>query len=429
MTNESQQFVAKITHALKGAGVISSLQDPLDISDNFGQITKERIKESDIVLIMVDDHFAENTNVKTEMQMALAFSSHNNRPVLFPIILNDNPIPDELKAIMCARCRSDSDSDIQRLSVQLQKALAAKKEISLVSEKKASNSLRKKINNASRVTAIMATIMSAFAAVITLVLENTTLSTVFGSEFTIAIVTTLILVATVMVATTYTSAMKRRKSVEEKEEVEQYSRKLKEAIIPEEPIINLDGKNVEIHYHQKDRDIREQDNKASNPEIDALGRMLINLEDIKEFYTWSQRQAKGSFRLAVAMCIGGFVMMVAAISLPIAFGLNIEMAIIPAIGGAIAELVAGTALFVYRSSLSQLNHYHKALHEDERFLSSVNLLSRFSTVEMQDEMLKEIIRSEIQMNLISIAIKEDEIESKKDEKKEPTVPHKKTNGD
>ena len=42
----------------------------------------------------------------------------------------------------------------------------------------------------------------------------------------------------------------------------------------------------------------------------------------------------------------------------------------PAVGGAITEVIAGTALIVYRNSLSQLNHYHKALHEDERFLSS-----------------------------------------------------------
>lgn len=61
--------------------------------------------------------------------------------------------------------------------------------------------------------------------------------------------------------------------------------------------------------------------------------------------------------------------------------------------------IAGTALVVYRNSLLQLNHYHKALHEDERFLSSVNLLGKFSTVEVQDDMLREIIRSEIQMNL------------------------------
>ncbi len=65
--------------------------------------------------------------------------------------------------------------------------------------------------------------------------------------------------------------------------------------------------------------------------------------------------------------------MIVAILIPIVFRLSFQMSIIPAIGGVITELIAGTALVVYRNSLSQLNHYHKALHEDERFLSSVNL--------------------------------------------------------
>ena len=142
-------------------------------------------------------------------------------------------------------------------------------------------------------------------------------------------------------------------------------------------------------------------------EIDALGRMMINLEDIKEFYTWSQKQAKASFILAVAMCISGFILMIGAIMLPVVFRLSFQMSIIPAIGGVITELIAGTALVVYRNSLSQLNHYHKALHEDERFLSSVNLLGKFSTVEAQDDMLREIIRSEIQMNLAGLKETED----------------------
>lgn len=129
---------------------------------------------------------------------------------------------------------------------------------------------------------------------------------------------------------------------------------------------------------------------------------MINLEDIKEFYTWSQKQAKASFILAVSMCISGFVLMVVAILLPVVFRLSFQMSIIPAIGGVITELIAGTALVVYRNSLSQLNHYHKALHEDERFLSSVNLLGKFSSVEAQDDMLREIIRSEIQMNLAEL---------------------------
>ena len=181
--------------------------------------------------------------------------------------------------------------------------------------------------------------------------------------------------------------MKRRWQEDDEEELESYSRRLKRAIVPEE-----------IKQEEK----KSSGNEGKKKEIDALERMMINLEDIKEFYTWSQKQAKASFILAVIMCISGFGLMIVAILIPIVFRLSFQMSIIPAIGGVITELIAGTALVVYRNSLSQLNHYHKALHEDERFLSSVNLLGKFSSVEAQDDMLREIIRSEIQMNLAEL---------------------------
>ena len=184
------------------------------------------------------------------------------------------------------------------------------------------------------------------------------------------------------------SAIRRQWSEEESREIESYSQKLKENIVSE----------VNIEMSEKGGGGKDD----SIPIIDALGRMRINLEDIKEFYTWSQKQARAAFSLAIAMCIGGYILLVGAVLFPILFGLSMEMSIIPAIGGAIAEFIAVTALFVYRSSLSQLNHYHKALHEDERFLSSVNLLDKFNSSETSDEMLKEIIRSEIQMNLAEV---------------------------
>lgn len=130
----------------------------------------------------------------------------------------------------------------------------------------------------------------------------------------------------------------------------------------------------------------------------ALGRMLVNLEDIKEYYTWSQHQARSSFNLASALCVAGFLALIIAVFILPIMGLGIEASVILAIGGAITELMAGTALLVYRSSLSQLNYYHEALHEDERFLSSVNLVDRFSTAEKQDEILAEIVRNELSMN-------------------------------
>lgn len=207
------------------------------------------------------------------------------------------------------------------------------------------------------------------------------------SIITITFGIAFVMLAFVALLTSYLSIMKRRWQEDDEEELESYSRRLKRAIVPEE-----------IKQEEK----KSSGNEGKKKEIDALERMMINLEDIKEFYTWSQKQAKASFILAVIMCISGFGLMIVAILIPIVFRLSFQMSIIPAIGGVITELIAGTALVVYRNSLSQLNHYHKALHEDERFLSSVNLLGKFSSVEAQDDMLREIIRSEIQMNLAEL---------------------------
>lgn len=132
--------------------------------------------------------------------------------------------------------------------------------------------------------------------------------------------------------------------------------------------------------------------------VGVMERMTINLEDIKEYYVWSQKQAKYLFWIAIALCFTGIALLVTAILLPTLFNQGITPAVIAAAGGAVTELLAGTVLFVYKSSLSQLNHYHRALHEDERFLSSVSLVDKLSTATKQDAILEKIIDAELLLN-------------------------------
>ncbi len=142
----------------------------------------------------------------------------------------------------------------------------------------------------------------------------------------------------------------------------------------------------------------DESTRSNSQKVGVMERMTIKLEDIKEYYVWSQKQAKYSFWVAIALCFVGIVLLVTAILLPTLFGQGITPAIISATGGAVTELLAGTVLFVYKSSLSQLNHYHRALHEDERFLSSVSLVDKLSTVAKQDAMLEKIIDAELLLN-------------------------------
>lgn len=351
-----------------------------EISTNF----KKNIRNADVILVIIDEKFANNITLNTELQIALMECKRNKNKLLLPIILDDAAVPTALESMIYIKCNLKSQADIEKTKLKIMRAM----------EHRRYNirTLNWKENKSRTSSMIILTIAIEIFAMIFIVMffqERSFASEYFDNEniFTLSIGLVTVTFSVVALFTSYFSIMKRRWQEDDEEEIEAYSRRLKRAIVPEE--IKRNGQN----------DFKGEDTKK---EIDALGRMMINLEDIKEFYTWSQKQAKASFILAVAMCISGFVLMIAAVVLPVVFKLSFEMSIIPAVGGIITELIAGTALVVYRNSLSQLNHYHKALHEDERFLSSVNLLGKFSTVEAQDDMLREIIRSEIQMNLAGL---------------------------
>lgn len=322
--------------------------------------------------------------LNTEFQLVLMESRKNKNKLLLPIVLDDADIPVALESMLYVKCNSLSKEDIEKTKLKIKSVLEHRRYTV-----KTRNLKENQSRTSSMIILTLAIEMLAILFIVMFFKEGPIGAGYFDDEniITISIGLIAVMLSITTLFTSYFSIMKRRWQEDDEEEIESYSRRLKRAIVPDEVI--QDGQ----------KGYRTEDTKK---EIDALGRMMINLEDIKEFYTWSQKQAKASFILAVAMCIFGFILMIGAVMLPVVFRLSFEMSIIPAIGGVITELIAGTALVVYRNSLSQLNHYHKALHEDERFLSGVNLLGKFSTVEAQDDMLREIIRSEIQMNLAGL---------------------------
>ncbi|MBR3819628.1 MAG: hypothetical protein IKJ41_10870 [Clostridia bacterium] len=162
-------------------------------------------------------------------------------------------------------------------------------------------------------------------------------------------------------------------------------------------------------------------NKSGAPknkefDLNTLNLMRLNLESVNDIYIWCQTQAKISFIFAVVMCILGFVLLVASVVFSFISESNTTASIISAIGGTITELISLTTILVYRISLKQLSHYHQSLHEDERFLSSVNLIEKFKDEKNHDEMLKEIIRSEIHLNIIENRKRDQDKQSEKKKK-------------
>ena len=129
-----------------------------------------------------------------------------------------------------------------------------------------------------------------------------------------------------------------------------------------------------------------------------LGHLKFNWKQMNGYYDISKKQAKTSFRWAIIICFLGISIIVFAVLSPLfpAFtGGNSLIPVIGSIGGAVVELFAGTIFVLYIKSLSQMNLYHKALSEYQRYLSCVNLVSKVSILEKQDLLYEEIIRGEI----------------------------------
>jgi hypothetical protein len=108
----------------------------------------------------------------------------------------------------------------------------------------------------------------------------------------------------------------------------------------------------------------------------------------------SKTHASLSFILSILFCIFGFCILAYTVSIDIQQA-TAEPVIIGIIGGTISELFAGTALFVHKSSLTQLNFYYKALHENERLLLSIHLVDALPKEE-QSTALKNIINSSLE---------------------------------
>lgn len=374
-TPDYMSFAEKLVEDIKNAKIITHTF--IGISNK--EYLKCMMEVADVILVIIDDKFSSNKFLNLELQLAQEVVQRNEHKMLFPIVLNKAVVPEEIQNMLYISCDSKSNKDIENTKMTIERTLMCWN-----SNIRSVEINRDKTKTLPMIILTLAIEMFAMFMVI-LLFKYQSSDMIDMDNYTSLLVTFVTVVVSIMtLVTSYVSIMRRKWKDDDEKEIASYSNRLKKAIVPE----NIND------IEKEDNDKRENKN-----EIDALGRMLINLEDIKEFYTWNQKQAKASFILAIAICIVGFALMITAVVLSIIFGFNFQIAVIPAIGGIITELIAGTALVVYRNSLSQLNHYHKALHEDERFLSSVNLLGKFSSAQVRDDMLREIIKSEIQMNL------------------------------
>ena len=134
---------------------------------------------------------------------------------------------------------------------------------------------------------------------------------------------------------------------------------------------------------------------------DSIVLMHENTKEIRDYFSISKRHAELSFWLAILNCLVGIVLLCLSVYYALSRP-NIEPSILAAVAGAISEIFAAASLNVHKKSLIQLNHYYKALHENEMFLSTLNIVRSLS-IEKRDELYIEIIRNELNVRNIKVS--------------------------
>lgn len=176
-------------------------------------------------------------------------------------------------------------------------------------------------------------------------------------------------------------------------------------------VINIgNGSNVSIN-NSSDKELDDYQKKLKNTlgiyttkeNNDIIGLMINNLSEIKQFYKLTKDQAENAYSLAKNSSIAGIVLIIIAILVALIFDNN-QIAMATTIGGVVVEVLAGTSLFVYQKTLKQLNYYYASLHNNERFLSLLNIVGKTN---IKDKLYEKIIESELD-NLKQYEIKNDE---------------------
>lgn len=139
-----------------------------------------------------------------------------------------------------------------------------------------------------------------------------------------------------------------------------------------------------------------QEENRNSYKRDILSMMVDNARRIKSYFSISIAQEIASYIISIFCAVSGVIIIFYSIFVALN-NEEIEVAVISIVSGAITEAVAGMVLLIHNKSAEQLNYYYKALHENEKFLSAINLADKLDDTEKK-EMYMEIIKAQIRSN-------------------------------
>ena len=121
---------------------------------------------------------------------------------------------------------------------------------------------------------------------------------------------------------------------------------------------------------------------------DAMRAGLVNLRR----YTDSNcQQVNFSFKLAWVFSVIGFIMLCISFYLGITNQSSYIQLAIPVISGVISQFIAGTFLYIYKSSSDKIDEFYKSLDYNQKYLVALEMTNELSTQDLRDKKIEELI--------------------------------------
>lgn len=141
---------------------------------------------------------------------------------------------------------------------------------------------------------------------------------------------------------------------------------------------------------QEREEIQQRIDRETRPDI--TDNILLNLNQINEYYTINKSQARSSFRSSVFAIIVGLLTIVGGVWI---FYLqpesNVQLATVSTVGGVLAEFIGAAYFVLYNKTMDQANHLHDRLVKMQDTMLAISLCDRLEDNPSRHDAIKQVI--------------------------------------
>jgi hypothetical protein len=132
--------------------------------------------------------------------------------------------------------------------------------------------------------------------------------------------------------------------------------------------------------------------------------ILLNINQINEYYKINQNQAKNSFRLSISLLLIGFITIISSIVLTLNPTLSPsfkgDVPLLTGISGIVIQFIGGANFVFYNKAVSQLNIYYNQLIKAQDTMLAIELCNKLQSSEQKGQLTEKLVISLIERSLV-----------------------------